>query len=160
MTKIEKIIIALGVISFFLFVYYVFKNEYSSFGLFLVALPVFWIITLFILALRYRLKYKDEMKVEAIKIIEGANERAKQIIDKANDEVSKKKEELARKQKELIDREKQAEAKIEQYKKQMQANNNAMHAKNVLLNKIKQIAFADRDPKSKIEEIKRRLYEL
>jgi len=154
MSKIEKVIIALGAISFVLLLYFI--ELYSWLYFLLTLLPVFFNAALFVLSLRYR----EKARLDAAKIIADAHITAKQIIDNANNEISRKNEELFEQQIDLIDKEKRADDKVEQYKKQMQANMNAMHAKNMLLKKIKQIAFANRDPKSKIEEIKRRLYEL
>jgi len=96
---------------------------------------------------------------KAEEIITKAKEEAQRIIEEAKAEVEKKKEELLAKEKELEEREKQIDDKINQYKQQMQAGMNALHAKNMLLRRIKHIAFLNnRNPKNRIEEIKRKLY--
>lgn len=157
MSKIEKVIIALGVGSLFPFLYFAYKNIYSLFGLFLSLLPVFFNVALFVLSLKYR----EKVRLDASKIVADAHNLAKQIVDKANDEISRKKEELLEQQIDLIDKEKRAEAKVEEYKRQMKSYSNALRVKNELLLKIKQIAYAkDREPENKVEEIKKRTYEL
>ncbi|MEO0282242.1 MAG: hypothetical protein ABIN05_07860 [candidate division WOR-3 bacterium] len=92
-------------------------------------------------------------------IIARAKKEAQMIIEEAKTGIEKKKEELLTKEKELEEKEKQINDKINQYKQQMQAGMNALHAKNMLLRKIKYIAFLNnRNPKNRIEEIKKKLH--